>query len=57
MSQLPFLPQWPFAANPLALFGVLLLAGLVGGELTKRVFRLPRITGMFWSAWRSARAA
>lgn len=45
MSQLPFLPQWPFAANPLALFGVLLLAGLVGGELTKRAFKLPRITG------------
>ncbi|MDP1718643.1 MAG: cation:proton antiporter [Burkholderiales bacterium] len=45
MTQLGFLPQFPFPANPLALFGVLLLAGLIGGELVKRVLRLPRITG------------
>ncbi len=45
MPQFTFLPQWPFPANSLALFGGLLLAGILGGELTKRVFRLPRITG------------
>ena len=40
-----FLPQFPFSANPLLLFGLLLLAGLLGGELVKRVLRLPRIVG------------
>jgi Kef-type K+ transport system membrane component KefB len=40
-----FLPQYPFPANPVMLFGLLLLAGLVGGELVKRVLRLPRIVG------------
>jgi Kef-type K+ transport system membrane component KefB len=45
MASLTFLPQWPFPANPLALFGVLLLAGVAGGELVQRVLRLPRITG------------
>ena len=45
MAQLPFLPHWPLLANPLALFGVLLLVGVVGGEFTKRVLKLPRITG------------
>lgn len=40
-----FLPQYPFATNPLLLFGLLLLAGLIGGELVKRVLRLPRIVG------------
>lgn len=40
-----FLPQYPFPANPVMLFGLLLLAGLVGGELVKRVIRLPRIVG------------
>jgi Kef-type K+ transport system membrane component KefB len=42
---LTFLPQYPLASNPLLLFGLLLLAGLVGGELVKRVLRLPRIVG------------
>lgn len=45
MTHLEFLPQYPFPDNPLALFGLLLLAGLIGGELVKRVLRLPRITG------------
>lgn len=45
MIQLGFLPQFPFAANPLVLFGVLLLAGFTGGELVRRVLRLPRIVG------------
>lgn len=40
-----FLPQYPFAAGPLLLFGLLLLAGLIGGELTRRVLYLPRIVG------------
>ena len=45
MMSLEFLPQFPLPANPLALFGVLLLAGALGGELTRRVLNLPRITG------------
>ena len=45
MSELEFLPQFPLAANALALFGVLLLAGALGGELIRRVLNLPRITG------------
>lgn len=40
-----FLPDYPFSANPVLLFGLLLLAGLVGGELVRRVLRLPRIVG------------
>ncbi|MGH8700232.1 MAG: cation:proton antiporter [Burkholderiales bacterium] len=45
MTQLNFLPTFPFAANPLALFGLLLLAGVIGGELAHRWLRLPRIVG------------
>src|SRR5688500_9361444 len=40
-----FLPQFPLAASPLALFGLLLIAGVIGGELMRRVLRLPRIVG------------
>jgi Kef-type K+ transport system membrane component KefB len=40
-----FLPQLPFATNPLLLFGLLLLAGLIGGELARRYARLPRVVG------------
>ena len=40
-----FLPQYPLTANPLLLFGLLLLAGLIGGELAKRVLSAPRIVG------------
>jgi Kef-type K+ transport system membrane component KefB len=45
MPQLTFLPAFPSAASPLALFGLLLLAGVIGGELARRVLRLPRIVG------------
>jgi Kef-type K+ transport system membrane component KefB len=45
MNSLKFLPHFPFPANPLALFGVLLLAGALGGELMRRVLNLPRISG------------
>ena len=40
-----FLPQFPFSTNPLLLFGLLLVAGLVGGELAQRYARLPRVVG------------
>ncbi|MBM3357702.1 MAG: cation:proton antiporter [Candidatus Rokubacteria bacterium] len=40
-----FLPQYPFAANPLLLFGLLLLAGYAGGELVQRLLGVPRIVG------------
>lgn len=30
MAQLDFLPAFPYPANPLALFGLLLLAGVAG---------------------------
>lgn len=45
MANFEFLPQFPLPANPLTLFGVLLLAGALGGELMRRVLKLPRITG------------
>ncbi|HUO43528.1 MAG TPA: cation:proton antiporter [Burkholderiales bacterium] len=40
-----FLPQFPIPDNPFALFGILLLAGALAGELVRRVLNLPRITG------------
>lgn len=40
-----FLPDYPFPASPVLLFGLLLLTGLIGGELVKRVLSLPRIIG------------
>jgi len=43
MSTFP--PHLPPAASPLALFGLLLIAGVIGGELVRRVLRLPRIVG------------
>jgi NhaP-type Na+/H+ or K+/H+ antiporter len=42
---LSFLPQWPLEANHFILFGVILLLGLVGGEVARRTGFLPRITG------------
>jgi Kef-type K+ transport system membrane component KefB len=45
MMQFNFLPELPFAASPLFLFGLLLLAGLIGGEIVKRALGLPRIIG------------
>jgi len=43
--ELSFLPQLPPAFGQPALVGVLLLAGLLGGELARRLLGLPRITG------------
>ena len=40
-----FLPAWPPPFGELAVFGALLLAGLLGGELVHRLLALPRITG------------
>src|SRR4249920_3249386 len=45
MEDLTFLPQWPLLANQMVWVGVLLVAGLTGGELVQRLLRLPRITG------------
>jgi Kef-type K+ transport system membrane component KefB len=45
MNNLDFLPRFPLSENPLALFGALLLAGALCGELVRRVLNLPRITG------------
>ncbi len=42
---LEVLPAFPLASGPAILFGALLLAGLVGGELVHRYLSLPRITG------------
>lgn len=39
-----FLPAWPVALGDFVLFGSLLVAGLIGGELVRRG-GLPRITG------------
>jgi Kef-type K+ transport system membrane component KefB len=40
-----FLPAWPPAANSFALFGLLLLAGLIGGRVAATTRVLPAITG------------
>lgn len=40
-----FLPSYPFEPNPLLLFGLLLLAGVIGGEVVQRVLAVPRIVG------------
>lgn len=40
-----FLPQFPFPPNPALLFGLLLIAGVIGGEIVKRALALPRILG------------
>jgi Kef-type K+ transport system membrane component KefB len=40
-----FLPGWPLPFGELALFGTLLLGGLLGGELVRRIAALPRVTG------------
>jgi Kef-type K+ transport system membrane component KefB len=45
MGDLAFLPHWPLSSNQMIWVGVLLVAGVVGGELVQRVLRLPRITG------------
>lgn len=45
MDTFGFLPALPLSSNPVLLFGLLLLAGIAGGELARRVLHLPRITG------------
>lgn len=40
-----FLPAWPIALGEPLLYGALLIAGLLGGEIVKRYLSLPRITG------------
>ena len=45
MQEPSFLPQLPLPVSHLMWFGVLLLAGLLAGELARRYARLPRVTG------------
>jgi len=40
-----FLPEWPLGLGQFVVFGALLIAGLLGGELAQRLGGLPRITG------------
>lgn len=40
-----FLPHFPIQVNPVALFGLTLLLGLIGGEIARRSRLLPRISG------------
>ena len=40
-----FLPAWPPVLGDLVLFGALLVAGLLGGELVRRFAALPRVSG------------
>lgn len=44
-ERLLFLPPFPDQIDPLALFSLLLVSGLVAGELLNRRFGLPRIVG------------
>lgn len=45
MEELTFLPRLPLFVSHLLWFGLLLLAGLLAGELARRYARLPRVTG------------
>src|SRR3990167_4059714 len=40
-----FLPEFPLRLNPVALFGLTLLLGLIGGEIARRSRILPTISG------------
>lgn len=40
-----FLPYFPLHANVVSLFGLTLLLGLVSGELIKKIYFLPKISG------------
>ncbi|VVC75630.1 hypothetical protein AQUSIP_09200 [Aquicella siphonis] len=40
-----FLPTFPLHVNPVTLFGLTLLLGLIGGEVAKRIPFLPTISG------------
>jgi Kef-type K+ transport system membrane component KefB len=45
MTELDFLPKFPLSLSQAALFGALLVVGLVAGEAVRRYASLPRITG------------
>jgi Kef-type K+ transport system membrane component KefB len=45
MADTYFLPDWPLTGNSMMWVGLLLIAGLLGGELVQRLVRLPRIVG------------
>lgn len=45
MDSLTFLPKSPLFVSQLLWFGLLLLAGLLAGDLARRYLRLPRVTG------------
>ncbi len=45
------LPGWPPSGNDFLLFGVILLAGVVGGEIAHRSKYFPRITGFVASGF------
>ena len=45
MPDLSFLPALPLPSSQIVWFGLLLLAGVLGGEIAKQAFFLPRITG------------
>lgn len=45
MALQDFLPALEPVASPLVSFGLVLLAGLIGGEISRRALALPRITG------------
>jgi Kef-type K+ transport system membrane component KefB len=45
MPDLSFLPALPLSSSQIIWFGLLLLAGVLGGEIAKQAFFLPRITG------------
>lgn len=45
MPDLSFLPAAPLPSSQVIWFGALLLAGVLGGEIAKQAFFLPRITG------------
>lgn len=45
MTNPGYLPDWPLVASPIVLFGLLLLAGFMGGELVHRLARVPRLIG------------
>lgn len=40
-----FLPHFPLHVNVIALFGLTMLLGLIGGELAKRCYFIPKISG------------
>jgi Kef-type K+ transport system membrane component KefB len=40
-----FLPNWPLRLSEVALFGIILLAGLIGSQVVRRTGFLPRISG------------